>query len=77
MTTTMTTNRPPFRVRLDTYSGTVHYVGPVPTASTSGVASANKRAGKEYYGVEWDDPSRGRHSGLAPTGERLFTPSCV
>lgn len=44
------------------FIGTVLYMGPVPP--TSG----------DWLGVEWDDPSRGKHDGMhKETGVRYFT----
>lgn len=40
--------------------GTIKYVGPVD--GTQGV----------WYGVEWDDPKRGKHDGVKD-GHRYFT----
>jgi hypothetical protein len=46
--------------------GTIRYEGPVPP--TKGV----------WYGIEWDDASRGKHSGVyEKTGERFFQTRCV
>lgn len=46
--------------------GTVLYEGPVPP--TKGT----------WLGVEWDEPSRGRHSGVYDkTGVRYFNPRCA
>lgn len=43
--------------------GTILYHGPVPP--TKGV----------WYGIEWDDPTRGKHSGVHDkTGVRYFLP---
>lgn len=64
----MTTPTTPIPARLsltvaDTkHLGTILYRGPIP--STKG----------EWYGVEWDEPSRGRHDGVHDaTGVRYFT----
>ncbi|KAL1917454.1 uncharacterized protein VTP21DRAFT_3847 [Calcarisporiella thermophila] len=48
------------RIQLDTYLATVRYIGPV--GSHSG----------DWLGVEWDDPSRGKHDGSLE-GVRYFT----
>ncbi|EJU00772.1 hypothetical protein DACRYDRAFT_54053 [Dacryopinax primogenitus] len=48
------------RLSLSSHLGTVAYTGPV--AGTSG----------EWIGVEWDDPSRGKHDGLHK-GVQYFT----
>lgn len=41
--------------------GTILYHGPVPPAKG------------DWYGIEWDDPSRGKHSGVyKKTGQRYF-----
>lgn len=39
---------------LEGYKATIRYIGPV-------VASANKE--EVWFGVEWDNPSRGKHDG--------------
>ena len=45
-----------------TYLGTIQYSGPVPP--TKG----------EWYGVEWDDATRGKHDGVHDaTGVRYFS----
>ncbi len=49
------------RISLSTHRGTIRYVGPVPPSSGT------------WLGVEWDDPSRGRHSGTSPDGMSYFT----
>lgn len=41
------------RVAIDGFYGTVQYVGPVDPS----------RPLVLYYGIEWDDPTRGKHSG--------------
>lgn len=44
-----------------TFYATVRYTGAIPP--TTG----------EWYGVEWDDAQRGKHSGVySPTGVRYF-----
>lgn len=40
--------------------GTVRYIGPL--ASQTGV----------WIGVQWDQPGRGKHDGVAPDGTRYF-----
>lgn len=49
------------RIVVDGHYGTVRYVGAVDSARPDAI----------FYGVEWDDPSRGRHSG-EHHGIRLF-----
>lgn len=46
--------------------GTILYHGPVPPTKGN------------WYGVEWDEPARGKHSGVyEKTGVRYFVPRCV
>lgn len=59
--------RPPLPAQGSTAStplaqlGTILYHGPVPPAKG------------DWYGIEWDDPSRGKHSGVYDkTGQRYF-----
>lgn len=39
------------RVAVGDHLGTVRYVGPIPSAKGT------------WLGIEWDDPSRGKHNG--------------
>lgn len=51
--------QPGTRISLAGYTGTVKFIGPVDNAS--GI----------WLGVEWDDPSRGKHDGIKD-GKRYF-----
>lgn len=48
------------RISYNGHLGTVNYVGPVD--NTQGI----------WLGVEWDDPSRGKHNG-SKDGKQYFT----
>jgi len=47
------------RVSIGAYTGVVRYVGPIPGTESI------------WVGVEWDDPSRGKHDGIH-NGTRYF-----
>ena len=47
------------RVSINSVLGTVRYIGPV------------EGTGNEWLGIEWDDPSRGKHDG-SHKGKRYF-----
>lgn len=49
------------RVSYNSTTGTVRYIGPVGSNTTV-----------EWLGVEWDDPTRGKHDG-SHQGKRYFT----
>lgn len=49
------------RISLGPHRGTVRYHGPVPPSTG------------EWLGIEWDDPSRGKHDGTSSDGTRFFT----
>jgi hypothetical protein len=64
---------------LNGFRGTIHFQGPLPTTTTkkdpkTGAIISNKTTIADWYGVEWDDPSRGKHSGTHPSrgDEPLF-----
>ena len=48
------------RICLGPYRGTIRYRGPVPPSAG------------EWLGIEWDDPSRGKHDGTSADGTRYF-----
>lgn len=48
----------------DGFRGTVRYVGPVATS---------KKATTVYAGIEWDDPSRGKHDGSVTAADGTVT----
>lgn len=48
------------RISFDGHLCTVRYIGPVKTTKKG-----------DWLGVEWDDPSRGKHNG-SHEGERYF-----
>ncbi|EST06052.1 Leucine rich repeat 4 [Kalmanozyma brasiliensis GHG001] len=48
------------RVSLGPHRGTIRYRGPVPPSTG------------EWLGIEWDDPTRGKHSGTSAGGTRYF-----
>lgn len=49
------------RISLGPHRGTIRYRGPALPSSG------------EWLGIEWDDPSRGKHDGTAADGTRYFT----
>lgn len=60
------------RIVYEGHTGTIRFYGPVPPQSA-----------KLWYGIEWDDPARGKHSGqhegttyfqctFVPYGERPY-----
>ncbi|GAC96860.1 hypothetical protein PHSY_004444 [Pseudozyma hubeiensis SY62] len=48
------------RISLGPHKGTIRYRGPVPPSAG------------EWLGVEWDDPTRGKHDGTSADGTRYF-----
>ncbi|CEL92844.1 unnamed protein product [Vitrella brassicaformis CCMP3155] len=56
------------RVSIDGSVATVRFFGPLKRDQADGVSAS----GNEWVGVEWDDPSRGRHEGTFQ-GDRYFT----
>ena len=48
------------RISLGLHKGTVRYRGPVPPSKG------------EWLGIEWDDPTRGKHDGTSADGTRYF-----
>ncbi|KAI9090038.1 hypothetical protein DFS34DRAFT_381295 [Phlyctochytrium arcticum] len=43
--------------------GTVRYFGPVPKPSPEITSESQTDTSKWWYGIEWDDPTRGKHAG--------------
>ncbi len=52
--------RPNLRISHGPSKGTIRYIGPV--APSTGL----------WLGIEWDDPTRGKHSGTSADGTRYF-----
>ncbi|TKY89442.1 hypothetical protein EX895_001973 [Sporisorium graminicola] len=48
------------RISLGPHKGTIRYRGPVPPSSG------------EWLGIEWDEPTRGKHDGTSADGTRYF-----
>ncbi|SPO21495.1 related to PAC2 - microtubule effector required for tubulin heterodimer formation [Ustilago trichophora] len=48
------------RISLGAHRGTIRYRGPVPPSTG------------EWLGIEWDDPTRGKHDGQSSDGTRYF-----
>lgn len=48
------------RISLGPHKGTIRYRGPVPPSNG------------EWLGIEWDDPTRGKHDGTSADGTRYF-----